>query len=62
MVGQLLHRCELHALSPVADQLLARPSGRFNALLEVGEISVARMILEWADRGIARRLRGGADD
>ena len=53
IVGELLHRRELHSLRVVSDRLAIGPSGRQYPPAEVGQILVRRAKFEWPDRHVA---------
>jgi hypothetical protein len=53
IVGDLLHRPQPHALRIVADGFPVGPFGRQDPPLQIGELSVGRMIFERPDRRVA---------
>ena len=58
IIGELLHRRQLHALAGVGDRLAVGPAGRLDAPLEVGQIFVRGMKFERPDRRVlADRFR-----
>ena len=62
IIGELLHRRELHALRVVVDRLAIGPSGRGNPPAEILELFARRVKLERPDRRIIGRRRGADDE
>ncbi len=49
IVGEFLHRRELHALRCIRDRFLFRPTRRRNAPLEIDKRLLRSVEVEWAD-------------